>query len=741
MKKIQITSFLLIFLFLSSIAFANINEKIHFLSGMTVEKININPDELSKKFEDKTQIAIGQDIDIDIQDSFWKKVNNKWVWQYRITVPDVKSVAFKINNINLPYGSFINIYDGNKVLLDSYNAEKIQKELNHSDGVLSPFAFGNDIFIEIISVAGNAQVNTSLEINKIFLGIDNPLLSKKKEKENKEFYNVLNNVFSKHYKILLDDNMPENYISSSLSDGIEKNCIISADKNVKHFGSTTQTSVNGKLDVGSCENDYTGDCKKTRLRDYGCFADGHNINVARSSVALIIQNEKNRVSQCSGTLVNNTNNDGKIYILTARHCAGANDVANPDINPPVRVYWQEDTPCGVPRDSFYRNSNSNNNYYKTNITTTGFTTATVVGMVDSPFEEDLTGTISADAWLLVSDNPAPDGANPYWMGLNANAPNVSEGSKDNSFTTAYNVSFPNGLEKKYATTNNVVPDYDQRLAYWGVDFSADENIGSVSGGSSGSGLIDQNDRLRGLLSATSGITNLFNRINFSWNPVLNGNSLYKEQGGRTRGLAFFLSPDNQNNKIVNSRDDLNRNDNLFMSLSPSGGYRFKKDDKIRLSYVVDNATSCNMTSTPENNDWDGKLDFTNGQRGTQIVTLTTDNESLFTLSCENALGTEMQAFSTFNVQDPLSSNENFNYNDLKTLYEDDEKNDNEQENDNDNGDSSIDNSSDSSDSDSSSGGGCTINSSASFDPLLILMFFLSGVILVCKKRKFNLDFL
>jgi hypothetical protein len=83
-----------------------------------------------------------------------------------------------------------------------------------------------------------------------------------------------------------------------------------------------------------------GDCNV----DVNCPEGIDKINQKRS-VALIMVNG-NRV--CTGSLVNNTSNDRKLYMLTANHCIGLSDaISNPDAYDWAFIWDYERIECNV----------------------------------------------------------------------------------------------------------------------------------------------------------------------------------------------------------------------------------------------------------------------------------------------------------------------------------------------------------------------------------------------------------
>jgi hypothetical protein len=163
---------------------------------------------------------------------------------------------------------------------------------------------------------------------------------------------------------------------------------------------------------------------------------------------------------CSGSLINNANNDGTPYVLTANHCSpGATDVA---------MFNYQSPTCSPNTDGPTTQSVSG--------TTTRFSNST------------------SDGWLMQLSSTIPVAYNPYFNGWNAN---------DAAATASVGIHHPSGDVKKISW------DYDPTTStdYLGTAVPGDGthwritawDDGTTEPGSSGSPLFDQNHRITGQL--------------------------------------------------------------------------------------------------------------------------------------------------------------------------------------------------------------------------------------------------
>ena len=178
----------------------------------------------------------------------------------------------------------------------------------------------------------------------------------------------------------------------------------------------------------------------------------------RNSVALIISGGN---ALCSGALINNTNNDGTPYFLTANHCG---------TNPTSWVFrfrWESTTPdCGTTAPS---------------------------GTGPTQFESTngavLRATNAGSDFMLCELNTAP---NPAWDIYYAGWDRT-----DTPPSQTTGIHHPSGDIKKICRDNNAAtPMVWSGAECWQI---ADWDQGVTEGGSSGSPLFDQNHRIIGQL--------------------------------------------------------------------------------------------------------------------------------------------------------------------------------------------------------------------------------------------------
>lgn len=255
----------------------------------------------------------------------------------------------------------------------------------------------------------------------------------------------------------------------------------------------------GHLTVGKISHDYIGmgcfdppsggSCKGLSAsceRDINC-AEGSNLQNEKQAVSRIFINGD---ELCTGSLLNNTAQDGTPYFLTANHCVCNNDLANTV----VAVFNYESPTCGG---------------------------------VDGSIGQSVSGAtlLSHDArsdFSLLRLSAPPDYA--YYLGWDA--------SGNNPPVPATCIHHPKGDVKKISVTYNSLSN--RTMNAWtgeGCDPIVDKNtwkvshwaVGLTEPGSSGSPLLDNNHRVVGqLYAAWSGIScatpdsSFFGRLSIAW---------------------------------------------------------------------------------------------------------------------------------------------------------------------------------------------------------------------------------
>lgn len=195
---------------------------------------------------------------------------------------------------------------------------------------------------------------------------------------------------------------------------------------------------------------------------------------------------------CTGTLLANTANTTTPYFLTANHCMSTQTVASS-----IVVYWNyQSATCRTP------GSSSSGTALSKTIATHSQSGSTLRAT-----------NAASDFTLLQLSAAVPTGANPYFSGW------------DRSVTTptsAAGIHHPSGDEKRIAIENQALSTSSYGggtgTTHWRV---TDWDQGTTEGGSSGSGLWNQNKLLVGQLhggSAACGndLSDYYGRLSQSW---------------------------------------------------------------------------------------------------------------------------------------------------------------------------------------------------------------------------------
>jgi hypothetical protein len=198
--------------------------------------------------------------------------------------------------------------------------------------------------------------------------------------------------------------------------------------------------------------------------NYACEASSANQGPGNATVAIVVSG----IAQCTGTLLNDTGNDGIPYVLTARHCEnGALGGGDPGAAANVTVYWDAVTPCGSALGSIYDGSA---------ITQTGATTI---------IEQQ-------DAWLIKLDAP-PAANDAYYAGWDATG---------GVFSGGYSIHHALGYDKQYVGWNGqpilqTIPGATLQVGYASTFWGVVNSMGSVGAGASGGALFDPNNHAVG----------------------------------------------------------------------------------------------------------------------------------------------------------------------------------------------------------------------------------------------------
>jgi len=341
-------------------------------------------------------------------------------------------------------------------------------------------------------------------------------------------------------------------------------------------------STNELNSSGSCH--YDVDCSM------GANVDNTGLkNINKKGVAMIVMGG----GLCTGTMINNVNNDGTPYFLTANHCY--------NINPnqwSFRFNWISPNPvCAATTNS-----------------TNGTESHVMSGAV-------LRARREKTDFCLVELNQNPNPAwDITWVGWSRNT---------NLQSPAYGIHHPDGDIMKVSKDNQTPIAVTVNLD--GVDtdmWQVDWDMGVTEGGSSGSALFNSQGRLIGqLYGGTSGCAGIFpgggpdiyGRFDVSWN---NGTLA-------SQRLQNWLDPDNTNTMQVNyypdgpvGLDEVAAVNEVKIYPNPSNGiFNVSLGDASEMSYEVYNILGQTVKSgklTADNN----TVNLTDSKEGVYILKLT-----------------------------------------------------------------------------------------------------------------------
>lgn len=325
--------------------------------------------------------------------------------------------------------------------------------------------------------------------------------------------------------------------------------------------------------------------------NYECDVTAANSAPGQATVALIVGN----AFQCSGTLINDVPQDGKPYVLTARHCEnGQLGGGDPGAAANVVVYWDATSLCGSALGTLYDPGI---------VTQQGATTVVE----------------QQDAWLLLLSQP-PAASDAYLAGFDATGGAIQGGytihhalSSDKQFT-AWN---GQAIAQTVAANTSLPIKYTSN--FWDV-----VNLtGTIGPGASGSALFDQNNHVVGSLSVgnEAGATGdgylqcplspppsptaqnalaLFTSLAAVWNST-------SDSTGSTSTIQQVLDPNNTSTLVVDSIAGP-----ATARLTPSqlvAGI----DATITLSWSAVGASSCTASGGTAGDGWSGTLSASGDQ--------------------------------------------------------------------------------------------------------------------------------
>ena len=275
-----------------------------------------------------------------------------------------------------------------------------------------------------------------------------------------------------------------------------------------------QVEFNGEIVIGAIGKGYKEITEKsTSVDDIGLL----NVNCPEGEDW---QNEKHAVCKltfrigksgytCTGSLINNTRNDGTPYFMTANHCIDNDEAAKTVIG-----YFNFET---VGCSDLLKSDNQ---------------TLSGASFMTTGEESDYT--------LLKFDNPPPVSYQPFYAGWDVT------GTAGKSATGIHH---PGGDVKKISVGFEPPESYEYKISWeddiitpahshWLVRF----DLGLTYGGSSGSPLYNESGNFIGQLHGGGDIENFYGKLSHSW----------RNSNDELEPLKNYLDPENSGIKVLNA---------------------------------------------------------------------------------------------------------------------------------------------------------------------------------------------
>ena len=239
-----------------------------------------------------------------------------------------------------------------------------------------------------------------------------------------------------------------------------------------------------------------------------CAPEGNNWQDQKRGVVRISLIEGGNMGWCSGSLINNTDEDCTPYVLSADHCGGS---ATPSDFPQWVFYFNYEAPAC------------------TNPAGEGTLASHTVSGCELVAHGGNGGSAGSDFLLLLLTEPIPDNYEPYFNGWNR---------EDVGATSGVSIHHPAGDIKKISAYSAELTTIDWNGSgldsHWKVNWVATANgHGVTEGGSSGSPIFDSNGLITGDLTGGGSFCSspqepdMYGKLSYSWttNGTTNGEQL------------------------------------------------------------------------------------------------------------------------------------------------------------------------------------------------------------------------
>jgi len=410
-------------------------------------------------------------------------------------------------------------------ILPKFDLKKLQAEDLINDKLPKPFRFG---FKHKVDFGFNDGQWTTLENGDRIWRI----------KFQSKGALSLNFIFNKFYlpngsNLYLYNEDKSDLLGAYTSDNNNKNnslgtWIVQGEAIIIEYFEPLNVKNKGILNIGNITHGYrnvssfkdlknlgdSGNCNQDVECPIGNDWEGHKDN-NKKSVGMLLTNGS---GWCSGALINNTNNDGTPYFLTANHCTDGENPANLS----VRFGWISPNPV----------------------------CATTANSTNGPTNMQMNGAmlrasnVNSDFALLEFNNDIPTSWDRTWAGWD---------NTDTTPTFVVGIHHPAGDIMKICRDNaGTIPVLDGGVYEWEITSAGGGwELGVTEGGSSGSPLYNQDGRIIGQLhrggAACSGTVDngdydQYGRFAKSWDDI----------AGNSNQLQPWLDPNNTGQTIIDS---------------------------------------------------------------------------------------------------------------------------------------------------------------------------------------------
>lgn len=411
--------------------------------------------------------------------------------------------------------------------------------------------------------------------------------------------------------------------------------------NAKNLGTFTIEGVNSiytSLKSGNNNLKSSGSCQV----NVNC-SEGNSWRNQQRGVARILMRRGGGTYLCSGSLVNNTAQDGRPYFLTAYHCDG-----------------------GSTSLSDFQQWVFNFNYESSNCSgTTTSTTQSITG-AQVRASSNSSGTSSSDFLLLELNQNVPASYNPYFNGWD---------KRNIPATSGVGIHHPSGDIKKISTyTSTLISSgYNGNglSSHWRVTWSTTANGNGVTeGGSSGSPIFNQNGLIVGSLTGGLSCCTVGGCNNNPYTGPTKSDSYgkmsYHWQFGtaNNRRLDVWLDPTNSGATTLNGTSQPNSSPSLDAELvsivSPTAE---NCSFNIRPTIQVKNNGTINITSlavdyqinggTTVSGTWSGNL----APNNTMNLSLTASNVN----TANNSININITAVNNTTDNNPANNSKSLSF--------------------------------------------------------------------------------